>query len=483
MIINNYLTNIYRVNKVKIMKKILLIFAGFTFFLFILSTTVVISFSQSWIKIETPKPYINGITFDRSNPDKFILASDSIPVDYNESPIQFYPIPGFGLEYTVDGGQTYSERKLDGYIVLDVVQSSFEEDTYYASLVNVSGRGSVAVTKDGGDTWSIDQKGCEGIYKIFRFAVDNESGRIYSATINSDYGIKYSDDEFVTCNAFKNLSISARDIKVSPLNSNWLFCASDDIFSGQVWRSFDKGISWMSDENGLSRLRIHSVQPSGLIENLVVCGADSVKKDGSTRGIGIYMSIDTGKTFQLMTAIDAHVYDIQIHPSDPNYMAAACGKQGVFVSGNGGIWWEVFNDGLPDEFDVRRVSFPPINSNNDGVVVYAGLYNDGLFKSTRILTSIDKYPVMKDRGLDVVNIFPMPASEYTNVQWRCGKSGIYTVDLYDIRGELISNISNQFYNSGEFTSVINLSGLNSGLYILKISSTESSINCKISVIN
>jgi len=203
--------------------------------------------------------------------------------------------------------------------------------------------------------------------------------KLYSAFIDTDDGFKFSNDTLANCETNDNLDIQSRDIAVSPLDKNLIFIAGDDFHSGGVFRSYDDGATWLKDSTGLEGLRILSVLPSAFNKAWVICGADSFDINKVRHGKGIYISLDTGKTWKLAGAQGASVYSLVQHPKYPKFIAAACGRLGVYLSGSFGWSWESYSDGLPKDSSVRNIAIPALDSTNDGIVVYAGVYGDGVY--------------------------------------------------------------------------------------------------------
>ncbi len=423
--------------------------------------------AQIWQPVNSPKPYIYKIAFDRNDANFFMLASDSIPIDISEKEIQFYPINYYGMEYTKDGGNTYSEKKLINLIVTDIVQSHTDDDTWYASYVNKT-RGGFAISTDRGETWDWETTECDGFFRPLKLNCTENSEKYYASCVNTGEGIKVSTDKFQTCESLPGLTISARDLELSKAQAGLMFAASDDTYDGRVWRSHDNGETWQKDSMGLRGLRVHTVMPSGEFPAHLVCGADTVATDGVSFGKGIFLSLDTGVTWQHVNAFDEWVYEIAVHPANPDFMAAACGKDGVRISGNGGYWWEQRNSGLPPDADVRTVSIPDLETNDDGVIVYAGTFGQGIFKSSRITTDIEKFPGRKP--LDLIHtIHPQPTDDYLNINFSLCRGDNLVLRVYDYLGMELISYSIGYYMEGEYSHVVEVMQLNPGMYMLEIS--------------
>ena len=70
-------------------------------------------------------------------------------------------------------------------------------------------------------------------------------------------------------------------------------------------------------------------------------------------------------------------------------------------------------------------------------------------------------------SIELVNIFPNPFNPYSMITFNISSPQIVNIDIYDINGQKISDLTDRFYNSGmhnvEWEPDISIS---SGLYIV-----------------
>ena len=71
---------------------------------------------------------------------------------------------------------------------------------------------------------------------------------------------------------------------------------------------------------------------------------------------------------------------------------------------------------------------------------------------------------------DIVNVAPNPANENTNFNIILRNNKEVSIDLYDLTGKLIDNVTNSYLNKGVHSISYNTSNLNSGIYIFQVSS-------------
>ncbi len=431
--------------------------------------------SQTWQKVDNDSlyPAIHKIFFPSYDSNAVVIASGDVPINLAEKEITFYDqypqINGKGYVISYDGGLSFDENKLDGYFVYEIAEHPFNPDIWLAS-VRSSGKNFILVSEDGGETWitnPVRYEGSEAILKITSKA--SEPTRFFAAEVNVSKGFKTSLDTFRHFETNQDLFVSSRDIAVSPSDTNLIFIASDDLHESGVFRSYDNGETWTKEESGLENLRVHCVLPSQYDPSIVVCGADSLTSSGSV-GKGIYVSLDTGKTWTLTGAEGARVFNLARHPKNPIYMAAACDSSGVWLSGTWGTSWEQFDDGFDDSLSIRTVAFPRLSADDDGAIVFAGSYKGGLYKSERITTSVESRSDVDEESVIIQSLSPNPCSENLTVVWNNPKTQKVRIEIVNLKGERIAEIINEEVGEGLQTTKQSLieSDLSSGSYFLVI---------------
>lgn len=438
--------------------------------------------SQNWEKIETPHDFINKIKFDENNQERIYLLCDKIPLDLSEQDIEFYSLPGAGFYYSDSPEGPFQGPVLDGYYILDL-EKSVDNNSWYVSLVD-NKRGYIYKSDSGFEAWPGEPQDCQGNYKAYDFEfIEDNSGEVkyLAAVINSFEGILSSDNEFNNCEGLKDYKIQSRNIYKSKRTPGTYFAAADEAYQGGVLISQDYGTTWELFDTGIEGLRIHCVIESSHYPYLY-CGADSVKADKSVVGKGIYRSLDSGKTWHLVGAPGASVYALAEHPDNPKYMAAACGKKGLWLSADYGSYWEAFNDGLPQETSVRSVAFPNEPANNDGAIVYAGTFGDGLYVNRqRIKTGINDFHSTIN-SIDIQRIYPNPAADNISLLINSNVDSECNINIINTSGNVAQTLKKEFINSGSNTKIIDISNLKPGVYLLNLNIAGQSINKKFTVI-
>lgn len=448
---------------------------GFLFICLFLQISCEYAYTQTWEKVSgLTENYVNFLKFSIHDKSKLFIGSDVAPTDFTENSISFLYF-GYGMQISTDAGSSFSAVKLSDYSIFDLIESTTDN-----AKILVSARkqdiGRVLLSSDGGISWDEETKRCEGSSQITKFqsVSDGNKETYYAALKNSSDGFRYSDDYFVNCSASEGTNLDARDLAVSKVNPKVMFLAGNNAVNNRVLFSSDGGQSWEDRSTGLENYRILSIQTSPINEAIVVVGADSITPTAKIIGMGVFYSDDYGKNWSHAGAAGACVLDIQVHPSNPKYWAAAGGKKGVLISGTGGNYWEASTDGLPVDFFARKVAIPDLPPNQNGIIVYASIYGNGIYKSEHITTSVIDNPEFNDA--DLVNlIYPVPASDILGVRLN-GNSDV-SYEIFDLLGvKLLSgNLNTQ--------TTIDISMLPNSTYLIKFSNSGKSQVMKFCKVN
>ncbi len=127
------------------------------------------------------------------------------------------------------------------------------------------------------------------------------------------------------------------------------------------------------------------------------------------------------------------------------------------------------------------------DNGNPIVQVYPGVYNYGqIYLATHgrgVFTSkyyvgINDNKTTETVKISNINIYPNPVVDNLNFDYKLNKTSVVIANIFDISGRMITskNLGNKL--KGENTSLINLSDLAKGAYILQIQTDETSITKK-----
>lgn len=445
--------------------------------LFIIGINSINCYSQFWQKVPGPNNYIFSIFFPVDNPDVIAVSSNSTSVDFQQEDVNFRNF-GHGFKMSTDKGASWGEYILDQFNVLDFIQAPNSPETWLASVSQLK-RGAVLTSTDHGINWDTLTLNCESSYQIIKFAANNFSGEYFcGAAVNTSNGFISSQDRFQNCLSHSNPVIRARDIRISKKDTSSIFVAGGQFLGGGVFRTTDYGTTWSKDSSGLEGLRVLCILASSHVPNLLYAGCDSLTMDKLSIGKGIYRSEDTGKTWKRVAAEGARVFSIAEHPQDPRYIVAACGEDGVWMSANWGAYWEKFNDGFPQNASVRQIAIPNWNPAPDGIIAFAGVFGEGLYKSGRMITKVEDRTAVT-AGLKILSKYPVPFNDKFNLVFNNNEYRQITIAIRDQLGRKLYETSGN-YEPGDHNFIWQPNdNISDGIYFITIESGYQTITSKI----
>ena len=315
---------------------------------------------------------------------------------------------------TTDGGNHWFNITPDGLHAPNVNSltiSPFDHNTLYACTE----KDGVLKSEDGGLNWTLINEGLTGRV-TYQVVIDPITAYLYLATI--DDGIFKSTDEGAHWHKISGGIFNALclDIAIHPRNPDTVYVAAENghfrsTDGGQTWeeiglplpfqpartrsveidatdpdfvvmsayhfapydssavfRSLDGGDSWECLLNSIPALYDIAISNTGLSRRLF-CGS-----------LGIYYSDDDGNAWQPCAGplpIDEFYGFVRVSPADPLMIFAISDGQRLWRSSDRGTTW---GEGARPPGGIEIVSFTvdPTSSS----VLYAGIYQGGLFKST-----------------------------------------------------------------------------------------------------
>jgi hypothetical protein len=149
--------------------------------------------------------------------------------------------------------------------------------------------------------------------------------------------------------------------------------------------------------------------------------------------------------------------------------------------------WDAPNDGLTwrwREFDVDLSEY----ANNDNVVLgwlYVG--NDGdLIAIDNVIITNGTVEVEKDKTIPsefkLSQNYPNPFNPTTTINYSIADKGLVTLDIFNIRGEIVSQLVNRNQPTGNYSVTFDASKLSSGTYIYRLVSNGNQIAKKMLLI-
>lgn len=337
-------------------------------------------------------------------PDLFVRTASDIWAIEFHYPIDDTSWYGTNIFHSTSGGLQWSSQRFD--------YALFRTIAFQDSLIGFLGGsyGMIAKTTDGGANWKLVNEGTFEnkdrwpIYKI----------RFYS----KDFGMAVA--------------------------------GQLDVF-GIVWKTTDGGESWIS-----SKISGDPLFDVVFFDSLhILCAMGDLESSGA----GFLRSLDGGESWTFEnTTIWGEPTTFAFRT--PNECWVPMGTAGICLrTTNEGTTWE--NIGLPQQVPVYDISFP---NNRTGYMVG---HNGTLFKFNSNVLAVN-YQNMREQTYTLVQNYPNPFNGSTSFFYRLAERSHISITIYDILGRQITNIQNNFMESGEHTVTWNAENFPSGVYMYRL---------------
>ncbi|MCZ6595679.1 MAG: T9SS type A sorting domain-containing protein [Bacteroidetes bacterium] len=237
-------------------------------------------------------------------------------------------------------------------------------------------------------------------------------------------------------------------ISVSPFDSQRIYVGTDD---GNVWVTPDGGTIWNNVSSGLPDRWVTSVYASPIDTDVVYITLSGYRY-GEDSG-HVYMSENAGTSWvDIGTGLpDIPVNDIIMDRFANLYLATDIG---VLASLDDGTTWEVLGDNMP------AVVVTDMHIHESDELLYAATYGRSVYK-----LDLSSNPLSTETSVIVedISVYPNPATDHVNIVLSDSAENV-SVELYDTMGRIVIDK----VTSEENRIKINISGIASGVYYLKI---------------
>ncbi len=221
-------------------------------------------------------------------------------------------------------------------------------------------------------------------------------------------------------------------------------------YAGGVFLSTDNGTNWSEINNGLTNTYVYS---------LAINSNDHVFA-GTWEG-GVFLTTDNGGNWsQINNGLDStDVLSLAINSI--GYIFAGTYDGGIYLSTDNGANWTEINAGL---------AFISINSlaiNSIGYV-FAGTYGRGVFRSVQSTTSMEQIDNKILSSFVLEQNFPNPFNPNTTIQFQIPDFGFTTLKVYDVLGNEVATLVDEYQSAGEYEVEFVGDGLTSGIYFYQL---------------
>ncbi|UCH65362.1 MAG: T9SS type A sorting domain-containing protein [Ignavibacterium sp.] len=136
------------------------------------------------------------------------------------------------------------------------------------------------------------------------------------------------------------------------------------------------------------------------------------------------------------------------------------------------VWHQITDQFIPENFGgITAPSFIDIDNDSD-MDLYIGNVKGGLYlyENTTIVNSVSKTSELPSTFN--ITAHPNPFNSSTNIDFSIPASGIVTLKVYNVIGEEVAEVVNEFMTAGSYTFKFTASSLPSGIYFARLTSNE-----------
>ncbi|MEI6750325.1 MAG: T9SS type A sorting domain-containing protein [Bacteroidota bacterium] len=90
------------------------------------------------------------------------------------------------------------------------------------------------------------------------------------------------------------------------------------------------------------------------------------------------------------------------------------------------------------------------------------------FTIDNLPVTIDEHPVADSKNQNLLNSFPNPFTSTTSVKWKLTEPGFVSVRIFNLTGENITHLADDYQKAGEHSAEFDASGLPAGVYFCQL---------------
>lgn len=178
----------------------------------------------------------------------------------------------------------------------------------------------------------------------------------------------------------------------------------------------------------------------------------------STAGYGIYTSTDNGNTWTISANVGP---DFSCLYLDNNTIFAGTRGNWVYRSTDLGSNWTLLNSGMGQDNYVLS-----LGASKNGYL-FAGMDYYGIYRSANQVVSADDNSVSPENFILYQN-YPNPFNPSTTIDFKLAVDSKVVLKVFDILGQEILTLVNEFLSAGNHKINFNVGNLNSGVYFYRI---------------
>ena len=260
--------------------------------------------------------------------------------------------------------------------------------------------------------------------------------------------------------SWESAGLDGRAIRDLLVVDNKLYAASDDFSYGRIYYTSDNGNTW-----NYGSLDSPACSPRGLLFNdgkLFACD------------MGLWASTDMGNTWHVQYGLTfdstGNVTDGMMFRSITKYkqyLIASVDFESIFISSDNGISWNSFNEEIITDW-----TFVDVEINGQYIWALRESFGNAYRRPLQdIVTTVDEKENIIN-NFTLYQNYPNPFNPTTTIKISLPKSGLVQVKVYDILGNEIKNLLNEYKQAGTHYIEFDASKLSSGVYFFRISTNN-----------
>jgi photosystem II stability/assembly factor-like uncharacterized protein len=335
---------------------------------------------------------VRALIIDPANPDTLYLGTSGGEVYVSsdgakswQNPRNGVPFPGYVVDSLVidrngrlwaaswglwgggviavsdDGGTSWTRRDSG---LEDFSVRAIAVDPHDADFVIAGGLTGVYRSTDAGCTWEkiSDQPNVESV------EIDPRTNdRLYIGTWRQGYRTDDAGERWTLINSGMVLDTDMFSITIDPEEPDNIWVAT----CGWVYNTKNRGDNWTRYRDGFNNRRIHDVE-------IDPCDRDALF---AASVAGLYRSDDRGKTWYVVSNEELVVNTIALHPQRPERVVLGVESDGVYVSNDNGKTFTRSCDGLRN-LTVTSIAAEPASPKHVYAAVAFGGVSSGIYEST-----------------------------------------------------------------------------------------------------